>query len=243
ILPLPWWLRNMRVYGLDDPLGLQRHAQVVTGQPRTTAWITTHGWSAYLERLLSFTFESFWGVFGWLGVFLDSRIYQILAVLSLLLFVGLAWQVREMWHHRQRLSQFQRLGLFLLLLQLLGVIATYAWYNLSFVQHQGRYLFPALLPISLGVALGLEGIFSFEGSRWGLVALLAVALVMGGWGLWRGNLPGWLLLFLGVAAVGLALNRHWSWLRLRSGALLVFTLLFLIALQALFGAIVPQLTP
>jgi hypothetical protein len=28
-------------------------------------------------------------------------------------------------------------------------------YNFTFVQHQGRYLFPALLPISVGVAVGL----------------------------------------------------------------------------------------
>jgi hypothetical protein len=28
-------------------------------------------------------------------------------------------------------------------------------YNLTFVQHQGRYLFPALIPIALGLAVGL----------------------------------------------------------------------------------------
>ena len=30
------------------------------------------------------------------------------------------------------------------------------YYNLTFVQHQGRYLFPALIPIGLGFALGID---------------------------------------------------------------------------------------
>ena len=30
----------------------------------------------------------------------------------------------------------------------------YLYYNLTFVQHQGRYLFPALIPIGLAFAIG-----------------------------------------------------------------------------------------
>jgi uncharacterized membrane protein len=33
----------------------------------------------------------------------------------------------------------------------------YLYYNTVFYQAQGRYLFPALLPVSLAVALGLAG--------------------------------------------------------------------------------------
>ncbi|RME79983.1 MAG: hypothetical protein D6775_17200, partial [Caldilineae bacterium] len=68
LLGLPWWARNMLVYGPGDPMGLVRHDAVVTGQPRTAAWILEQGLGAYGERLVSFTFRSFWGVFGWLGV-------------------------------------------------------------------------------------------------------------------------------------------------------------------------------
>jgi hypothetical protein len=35
-------------------------------------------------------------------------------------------------------------------------LAVHVGYNITFVQHQGRYLFPALLPIGVGVALGLD---------------------------------------------------------------------------------------
>jgi hypothetical protein len=33
-------------------------------------------------------------------------------------------------------------------------LAGYLYYNLTFVQHQGRYLFPALIPIGLAFAIG-----------------------------------------------------------------------------------------
>ncbi|NOZ49514.1 MAG: DUF2142 domain-containing protein [Chloroflexi bacterium] len=241
VLPLPWWWRNMSIYGRHDPLGLQNHELVVIGQPRTAAWIASAGWSSYLQRLFTFTFESFWGVFGWLGVFLDSRIYQFLLVLSLLVAVGLLWQARQWRRHSERGSTFQRLGLTLLGLQALSVMAAYIWYNISFVQHQGRYLFPALLPIAIGVSLGLEGVLDAEGSRWGAVTLAGATLLTLAWGLWQGDLPGWLLLFLLLAGVGLALRSRWSHLTSGVLALLLMMLLGIIALWALFGAVVPQL--
>ena len=33
-------------------------------------------------------------------------------------------------------------------------VGGYVYYNLTFVQHQGRYLFPALIPIGLAFAIG-----------------------------------------------------------------------------------------
>ena len=42
-------------------------------------WIAAHGWNGLLARFVEFTFKSFWGVFGWMGVFLDNRIYLALA--------------------------------------------------------------------------------------------------------------------------------------------------------------------
>jgi hypothetical protein len=34
------------------------------------------------------------------------------------------------------------------------VVGAFLYYNLTFVQHQGRYLFPALVPIALAMAYG-----------------------------------------------------------------------------------------
>ena len=42
----------------------------------------------------------------------------------------------------------------LLLLSALLTFLSFLWYNTKFVQHQGRYLFPALIPLGLALALG-----------------------------------------------------------------------------------------
>ena len=49
----------------------------MTGQPTAAAWIAENGWGAYWERAWTFTSKSFWGVFGWLGVFMDARVYTL----------------------------------------------------------------------------------------------------------------------------------------------------------------------
>ena len=203
LLSLPWWLRNAALYGFSDPLGLQRHNAIVTGQPRTTAWIASYGWSAYLERFVNFTFESFWGVFGWLGVFLDNRIYQALALLTLLVMAGFVWQVWRWRQGREPLAPHQKHGLMLLALQVLLVVLAFVWYNLTFVQHQGRYLFPALVPISIGFALGVESLLTKDGSRLGALVSLAVLAALVLISLAGGDLKGWALAMAAAAAVTL----------------------------------------
>lgn len=240
-LPLAWWLRNMAVYGPTDPLGLVRHSAIVTGQPRTADWIQTHGWPGYLERLGEFSFKSFWGVFGWLGVFLDQRLYTLLALLSLLLVLGLGvWFWR--WRRGQEVvAAWQRRGLALLGLQLALVVAAYAWYNVDFVQHQGRYLFPALLPLSLAFALGLEGLAAGEGSRLAAVVAAALAGLIALAGLMSGDIDGWAGLMAAAAALLLAVN---GWIRrvpLAAWGVATLGFLILVSVYALFGAIVPQL--
>jgi hypothetical protein len=44
----------------------------------------------------------------------------------------------------------------LLVASLLFTLLAYLGYNVTFVQHQGRYLFPALIPIGTAAALGLS---------------------------------------------------------------------------------------
>jgi 4-amino-4-deoxy-L-arabinose transferase-like glycosyltransferase len=236
-LPLAWWLRNMAVYGPADPFGLVRHNAVVSGQPRTADWILAHGWPGYLDRLSEFTFKSFWGVFGWLGVFLDQRLYTLLALLSLLLVFGLAvW----FWR-REAMEAWQRRGLALLGLQVALVVAAFAWYNVDFVQHQGRYLFPALLPLSLAFALGLEGLSTDEGSRWVAIVAAALTVIVALAGLIGGDIDGWATLATLGAAGLLAIN---GWIRrapLAAWGVAAPALLVLMAVYALFGAIVPQL--
>lgn len=148
-----WWGRNLLVYGWPDVLGLQRHAQIVVGQPRSATWMQRYGAVEFAARFAQTSFHSFWGQFGWMGVPMGVRAYRFLAVFSLLNVAGIAI---AFWR-RPPLSERQRDGVVILAVTALAVLLQYLGYNLEFVQHQGRYLFPALVPLALACAAGIWG--------------------------------------------------------------------------------------
>ena len=174
VLSAPWFIRNGLTYGWLDPLGLARHNEVVEGQLRSSEYLALYGWAAYWKRAWCFTFQSFWGQFGWMGVVLPARIYRALALLSALLVVGfLRWLFDR---RRPRLTSLQRANLALFLISSFLTLLSFLWHNLTFVQHQGRYLFPALIPIGTAAALGLSrlaGILPRRIRAWVMVALFA----------------------------------------------------------------------
>jgi 4-amino-4-deoxy-L-arabinose transferase-like glycosyltransferase len=148
------WLRNLSVYGGLDVLGLARHNAIVTGQPTTADWIAQYGFTDTLARALTTTFHSFWGQFGWMAVPMPDSVYRVLGALSLLALSGWAWRLVEKCRARDAgWGEPRRILLALLTVLTLGGLI---YYNLTFVQHQGRYLFPALIPIGLAFALGLD---------------------------------------------------------------------------------------
>jgi hypothetical protein len=180
LLVLPLWLRNVQLYGAWDILGLQWHDQVVVGQPTTRDWIAAHGWMQYADRAFHFTFRSFWGVFGWLGVFMDERVYTLLFVFTGVIFFGLLWALVRFICGRPEadMDRFQFWVLGLLVMVVFAVFASYLWYNAKFVQHQGRYLFWGMLAISTLVALGWREVMQpLQGKVTGfLLGLLAMTL-------------------------------------------------------------------
>ncbi len=154
LIALPWYVRNGLVYGWHDPLGLVRHNVIVEGQPRSVGWLAAYGWGGLLGRLFRTTFRSFWGQFGWMAVVLPARIYGLLAAFSVVLVVGFLWWLLD--PRRPPLTIHQRAGLLLLLVSASFTALAFLWYNLTFVQHQGRYLFPALVPLATAGAIGLK---------------------------------------------------------------------------------------
>jgi 4-amino-4-deoxy-L-arabinose transferase-like glycosyltransferase len=196
LLVCGWWLvRNMLLYGPLDPLAMTRHDQIVVGQPR---------WTAYDLEAFDFffriLFRSFWGMFGWMGVVLDDGFYVLYLVLTLLGLVGLALTTRPPLPVRVRggdvnllpspaagrgdggegrLRHADLLGWATLL-----VFGEVAYYNLTFIQPQGRYLFPALVPIAIFLSIGWLRLAS--GATRGLLARLVTAGPLAGaiaWGL------------------------------------------------------------
>ena len=146
-----WWARNMVVYGGLDVLGKAAHDSVVVGQPRTAEWIADMGRTAVIRAFISTTFNSFWGQFGWMTTPMDGRLYRLLWVFTAVWVVGLIVAL-AIWWDRKRPSV---LAVVVLLATFLLSLAVHVAYNVTFVQHQGRYLFPALLPIGVGVSVGL----------------------------------------------------------------------------------------
>ncbi|MEA3344936.1 MAG: glycosyltransferase family 39 protein [Chloroflexota bacterium] len=235
---LPWLARNHLVYGGLDLLGLNRHNQIVIGQPRTAEWLEEMGWRGLLQAFLQTTFQSFWGQFGWMGVLLDSRIYELLKLLSALVAFGfLLFLIRA---YQSLLSRW-RLPL-LLALWLSFTFLSYLWYNLQFVQHQGRYLFPALVPLGLVFALSLSEVLA-RSRAWSMAGFsLILVLLLTAEGLLLGGLDKWAIALGAGAGVFFILRgffpRDWDeWVQ---G--LPYMGLFALDFICLFGFIVPSLT-
>lgn len=164
-----WWGRNVVVYGGADILGKAAHDAVVVGQPTTAQWIANHGLEATVRRFTQMTFRSFWGQFGWLTVPMPAWVYRPLWLFSGIVLIGLLFQTV---YHRSRTGTRTRVLAFILLGTFLLTLGVYLNYNLAFVQHQGRYLFPALIPIGVGVALGLGVWFRPLARRWPFIPYL-----------------------------------------------------------------------
>jgi 4-amino-4-deoxy-L-arabinose transferase-like glycosyltransferase len=143
LLVAGWWIiRNLLVYGPLDPLAMVRHDEIVVGQPRWTSYDLES-----FDFFLRILFRSFWGMFGWMGVVLDDGFYILYLVLTVLGIVGveIGWLART-----PLLSRHASLLTWAALL----VFAEVAYYNLTFIQPQGRYLFPALAPIAVCLSSG-----------------------------------------------------------------------------------------
>ena len=240
----PWLARNVAVYGPGDPLASQRHAQVAGEQLHTATRIAQVGWARVATEFMLISFNSFWGQFGWMGVPIDGRIYQGLAVFCELAAAGLVWRLRTLRRNWRALPEEERLGLGLLALLALLSAASLVGYNLTFVQPQGRYLFLALVPAGVFLSIGWRQIIRralrplVAGLLAGLALLLAArsALRAGPW-------DKWTLAGLAGSSAGLGLS---AWLPERwSVCLYAVPYLLLLGLDflCLHSFILPALWP
>lgn len=193
LVGLPWWLRNVVVYGGVDILGIGAHNDIVTGQPTTAEWITNYGLGYTLRNLFQTTFQSFWGQFGWMGVVMRPWVYQLLLLFTVLTLIGLVLFFARLRIVNRAVSEQRRTPSHNPSARIYGVVlaGTFALslllfltYNLTFVQHQGRYLFPGLIPISIAVALAWTTLIEPVRRRWETaVYLLPLGLALALFGL------------------------------------------------------------
>ncbi|GAB4516110.1 MAG: glycosyltransferase family 39 protein [Anaerolineae bacterium] len=205
IFGLLWWGRNLSVYGFPDFLGLAAHDVVVADQARTADEIERLGFGGYLRALAQTTFNSFWAQFGWMGVPLQSVWYTGIAALLVFALSGLAVDAvvlrREGAAHaqpEQTTPQQRHVWMILSLTALLAVLA-FLYYNTEFLQFQGRYMFPLLIPLGIWLALGVDAWWRVlimrlptpEGTwlRWGSGGLFLTVALVDIWLLWRVVVP------------------------------------------------------
>ncbi|TEU13114.1 MAG: DUF2142 domain-containing protein [Anaerolineales bacterium] len=103
------------------------------------------------------TFASFWANFGWLNVPLDLGWYTALAVFSLLALCGLGFFAVRVVRGTETLETWQRRALLMLLLAVVLIFAqTSGLMIVQGIPQQGRYLFPALIPLAVFFTVGLR---------------------------------------------------------------------------------------
>lgn len=249
-----WFARNGAIYGWDDLLAMRRHDEVVVGQLRSADPA-----APALEARLRTTYESFWGIFGWMGIPLQEQAYAAYTALALLVVLGAPALMAHPPDPSDAPSRrapapdqgSSRVPLIVLFGAVLAMAVALAAYNREFVQSQARYLFPSLAGIGSLVALAVTSLGQVAPRRWPIAAALMASAPAAAAGLvaiaasspLRGGIP-WGLLAIAtslaiVFAVGITEARRFPWARMAGSAISVaglawadFALLLSVAIPA-----------
>jgi hypothetical protein len=131
---------------------------------------------ASLWLSLQSVFRKFWGGFGWLAVYPAPFCYQIIGLVHLIVLVGLIIYVVRIMKGARWLASWQKQGLLILLAGLGGNLALLLGKG-AIVDYwsraQGRYLFPAIIPIAVLFTLGVREVMPVRYHRAWLVAYSA----------------------------------------------------------------------
>ncbi len=157
LIALPLWFRNAMVYGWPDIFALMQHASAVASQPKTVEWIAVNGFWDWLMRMIVFTFQSFWGQFGWMAIPMRRLAYIIILIFCSSILIN--WVIGLASGTLKTTSFCKREVKFLLLFSLCLTCLLYLVYNSTYVQHQGRYLFSGLVPLCFAMSCAWRRIF------------------------------------------------------------------------------------
>ena len=174
-----WWLvRNYLLYG--DPLLQRTFLEVFAGTAKAQDFINQGmTWGQYAQLVADWTFRSFWFAYGMpetartgLPNFLPDSVYLGLSALTLGAVMGFVLRLRE------PLPLWVRVWLLLAGLCLVLTLVSFVLFVRVFFQTQGRYFYPALLPISVFWALGWERLVPERYRPTALLGLTGVLLAL-----------------------------------------------------------------
>jgi hypothetical protein len=156
-----------------------------------------HLLACYAEGL----FESAWARFGWMNVRLDSIWYQMMALVSVAALGGVGRFASRALRRRTTLARWQGKCLLLFALCVLFAMAIAMGYSVRLWAHfqtfrpemapspQGRYLFPAMIPMATLFMLGLRELVSVRYRKGWLLTCISGLMVFDAISLVRYILP------------------------------------------------------
>ena len=156
-----WFVRNQQLYG--ELLPLKAFDRAFAGTALAAPRIARLGALGYAEGASILTFMSFWAVFGnhdsannGAQLFLPEQIYLLPLLIVL---VAVAGMTRLHFVRKNVFTETQLRAIWLLMTTLGFVALSFGAFLAKYMQTQGRYLYPALLPICLLLALGWLSVF------------------------------------------------------------------------------------
>jgi 4-amino-4-deoxy-L-arabinose transferase-like glycosyltransferase len=175
----PWIAHNLSHYP-GDPLVTRTFVEVFGKDRWTPERFYAQGLSpfGYWHLVLTWTYLSFWGVFGSAMVFMPGWYYLLATVVCVAALVGFLLGLSE-WRRADRPTRYVwslvAVSVILVALQFLS-------FNRTFFQAQARYLFPAIAPIAClfaaGVHLAGRRVGGRKGAVWAHLVVWAVLAVL-----------------------------------------------------------------
>ncbi len=147
-----YFVRNVYMYGLKDPLGWRLQAI-----QNPTLILPAHYKGVFFKKIFfQRLFTSFWGLFDWLTIFLPNWAYWIYGLISMM---GIAGLVNSLWgeRHPKRI----KMCFLLYFVAIFITIANLVILNFTFLSAQARLIFPAMVCICIFIALGIDIAFRY----------------------------------------------------------------------------------
>ena len=176
-----WFARNLHLYGELLPLTAFDHAFAGTALAKDIM-PRMGGAGGYARIVTTWTFESFWAVYGnvrsahnGIPLFLPEQIY----LLPLLVIATAAGGMLRLHFVRGKMYTEAQQSCLWLLMTTLGLVAlSFVLFLTKYFQTQGRYLFPAMLPLCLLMAMGWMAAFPARYKALATGCLLGMMLLL-----------------------------------------------------------------
>lgn len=176
VIALGGWLwRNQMLYG--DPLGYAEFSRIFAWAFRKQPFAASDIWP-----LFTYTFGSFWGLFGWINIPAPGWFFALITAMLAVAGVGIGRALRRGQAATARRAELIWLGL-AVLIHIVYFVANAI--RMDYTWHQGRYLFPVIAPLALALAAGLLALFPARqraiatAGVGGALATLALVLLFG----------------------------------------------------------------